>query len=274
MMRSRKRLAASCALATLSVVAPGSHADFVGGHAELISSDPDQRVYRIYAVFDDPDDVLLAVFGDDRAPLRIVTSTAIRNDGGAFAGTPLEDLPGAPFSGPLASWVTIGADTLQESDTALAPGVFDGDGSESVIVGRRVVEDRMAGGGWFDSNPETPVQPDSAGRILIAQIATDCDGDVLVDATLSWTEGPGGVLQSSRLSVRTSEEAVACIWDRDGVGGDGVINFDDLIAVIGHWGPCDACPSMRCRTSDFDGDLDVDFDDLLSVLHHWGPCDG
>ena len=44
--------------------------------------------------------------------------------------------------------------------------------------------------------------------------------------------------------------------------------FDDLLAVLAAWGPCDEdCPE------DLNDDDDVDFDDLLLVLAGWGPCD-
>ena len=53
----------------------------------------------------------------------------------------------------------------------------------------------------------------------------------------------------------------------DGVPGDadrnGVVNFGDVIDVIGAWGACSACDE------DLDHDRDVDFDDLLIVLGHW-----
>jgi hypothetical protein len=48
------------------------------------------------------------------------------------------------------------------------------------------------------------------------------------------------------------------------VDGDGVVNIDDLLAVIEHWGecppPCDA---------DLDGNGVVNIDDLLAVILHW-----
>jgi hypothetical protein len=49
---------------------------------------------------------------------------------------------------------------------------------------------------------------------------------------------------------------------------DGVIAFDDLIALLAAWGPCPSCPF------DLDGDFEVGFSDLLIVLESWGPCPG
>jgi len=50
------------------------------------------------------------------------------------------------------------------------------------------------------------------------------------------------------------------------VDENGVIEFDDLLAVLAAWGPCEDCPE------DIDGSGEVDFDDLLRVLGAWGPC--
>src|SRR5439155_20046795 len=46
----------------------------------------------------------------------------------------------------------------------------------------------------------------------------------------------------------------------------GSVNIDDLLAVIGHWGPCSSCPW------DVNGDSTVNIDDLLAVIAAWGLC--
>ena len=57
----------------------------------------------------------------------------------------------------------------------------------------------------------------------------------------------------------------ACTGDVD---GSGEVDFDDVLAILEAWGPCDEdCPE------DLDDDNDVDFDDLLLVLAGWGPCE-
>ena len=48
--------------------------------------------------------------------------------------------------------------------------------------------------------------------------------------------------------------------------GDGTVNFGDVLAVIGAWGPCaGACPE------DLDGNGTVAFSDVLIVLANWTP---
>jgi hypothetical protein len=53
---------------------------------------------------------------------------------------------------------------------------------------------------------------------------------------------------------------------RADINNDGVVNIDDLFAVLGDWGPCDDC------ASDVNCDGAVDIDDLFAVLGDWGPC--
>jgi subtilisin family serine protease len=47
------------------------------------------------------------------------------------------------------------------------------------------------------------------------------------------------------------------------VNDDGVVNIDDVFAILGAWGPCDACPE------DVNDDGVVNIDDLFEVLANW-----
>ena len=58
-------------------------------------------------------------------------------------------------------------------------------------------------------------------------------------------------------------QPVACPADLD---GSGVVDVDDLVAVILDWGVCGACPT------DVDGSGVVDVDDLVAVILAWGDC--
>jgi hypothetical protein len=52
------------------------------------------------------------------------------------------------------------------------------------------------------------------------------------------------------------------------------VDVDDLLAVIGQWGPCPAppaaCPANVVNTGTSANKVDVD--DLLAVIGGWGPC--
>jgi predicted outer membrane repeat protein len=50
--------------------------------------------------------------------------------------------------------------------------------------------------------------------------------------------------------------------------GDGVVNIDDLLALIAAWGPCPP-PPEQCE-ADVVADGSVNIDDLLLVISHWG----
>ena len=50
------------------------------------------------------------------------------------------------------------------------------------------------------------------------------------------------------------------------LSGDGVVDTDDLFALLGAWGPCPGCPE------DLSGDDVIDTDDLFAMLGAWGPC--
>ena len=47
------------------------------------------------------------------------------------------------------------------------------------------------------------------------------------------------------------------------VTGDGVVDFNDLLALLSVWGPCSACPE------DLDGDGNVGFSDLVFLLSNF-----
>ncbi len=54
--------------------------------------------------------------------------------------------------------------------------------------------------------------------------------------------------------------------------GDGVVNIDDIFAVLGLWGDCpDPCPPYCI--GDFTEDCTVNIDDIFAILGQWGPCE-
>ena len=50
------------------------------------------------------------------------------------------------------------------------------------------------------------------------------------------------------------------------VDGSGCVGVEDLLLLLGAWGPCPECPE------DVDGSGTVDTGDLVAVLQEWGPC--
>ena len=66
-------------------------------------------------------------------------------------------------------------------------------------------------------------------------------------------------------------QADACPADVEPINtGNGLVDVDDLLAVINSWGDCDEC---KACTADVDGNCVVEVADLLSVINGWGVCD-
>ncbi len=52
--------------------------------------------------------------------------------------------------------------------------------------------------------------------------------------------------------------------------GDGMVNVNDLLAVINNWGPCPVPPAVCWADITNDGNINVN--DLLAVINGWGVC--
>jgi hypothetical protein len=54
------------------------------------------------------------------------------------------------------------------------------------------------------------------------------------------------------------------------ITGNGLVNVDDLLAVINAWGPC-AVPPSPCPAdiAPAGGDDNVNVEDLLMIINHW-----
>ncbi|MCA9296248.1 MAG: hypothetical protein KC983_07010, partial [Phycisphaerales bacterium] len=88
------------------------------------------------------------------------------------------------------------------------------------------------------------------------------------------TGGHQGILPAGPIG----QMAPSCPWDctpvnADGSVGNGVVNIDDLLQVINHFGdpggPCDIAPLNPNGTV---GNGIINIDDLLAVINNFGPC--
>jgi len=57
------------------------------------------------------------------------------------------------------------------------------------------------------------------------------------------------------------------------VGGKGVVNVDDLLAVINTWGQTGPPGQVQGDIAPPGGNGLVNVDDLLAVINAWGPCE-
>ncbi|UCD74334.1 MAG: S8 family serine peptidase [Phycisphaerales bacterium] len=105
--------------------------------------------------------------------------------------------------------------------------------------------------------------------LLIWSANLDLNNDEVRDIIESTADdlGPAGWDQQFGYGRINAYAAVDAAINAGGVygdvNGDGVVNIDDVFAVLAAWGPCDGCPE------DVNGDGVVNIDDLFEVLANW-----
>ena len=112
--------------------------------------------------------------------------------------------------------------------------------------------------------------------VLVDNRENDCEGDL---AEVMYTQNliieAGATLDTNGHIIYAAEydnqgtvigEEDIIIIDPPVYGdlnGDGLVNIDDMLIVIGQWGPCDGC------VGDINGTGEVNIDDLLIVIGNW-----
>ena len=80
-----------------------------------------------------------------------------------------------------------------------------------------------------------------------------CNNDINIQGG-AWTDNGGNTFE---------DECPDC----PDVNGDGVVDPNDILAILGSWGDCESCPE------DLNNDGAVDLVDLMIVIDAWGPCE-
>ncbi len=205
--------------------------------------------------------------------------------GGGDRGDPPNDGDGSG-----ACYLTDNVDGNSDVDggaTRLISPVFDATGDDTVLEYLRwydntagdspnqdvfTVEYSVNGGAsWLPLETVGPGGPEAAGgwfarSWVLRDLGVPPTDQFRVRFTAE-DAGPGSIVEAAVDGVRvfSADCAPACPEDLD---GNGAVGFDDLLAVLSSFGPCDACPE------DLDGNGEVGFDDLLSLLSAFGPCPG
>lgn len=123
------------------------------------------------------------------------------------------------------------------------------------------------GGQWLGPNSTCDFNPcDPLGACCLG---TTC----LTDLTQSdCTVGFGGVWQGAQSTCSPSPCVPQnCPGDIAPPGGNGVVNVQDMLAVINAWGSC-APPCPPSCLGDVNNSCAVNVQDLLAVINAWGPC--
>lgn len=219
---------------------------------------------------------------------RVVAGVGDVNGGGRF-----DYAVGAPFLATAAGadagrvYVISGANGSTLWAKAGTPGdrlgssiaggqVFmNGDGHPDVLIGASRNSTNGVNAGVFYVRSgidgmllEPPTLGPDAGDLFGFSVAMlpSLDGDDLAELLIGspgWDAGPAVDVGRAFLVLSTAPlPAGSQAGDAGGATGDGLVNPDDVAAVIGAWGPCGAahCPQ------DVNHDGSVDGDDLLAVI--------
>jgi len=123
--------------------------------------------------------------------------------------------------------------------------------------------------GWRSAAAQGTIDLENPGTFTVMPTwavraaGLDCNGNGIPD---SCDITAGTSLDINRNGIADECEP-DCAADSAPAGGDGEVNVEDLLQVIGDWGPCDGpCP----------GDVTyndiVNVQDLLAVISAWGAC--
>ena len=93
-----------------------------------------------------------------------------------------------------------------------------------------------------------------------------CSADIAPAPT-----GNGIVDFDDLLAVVHDWPPFGCCDNRGDVNHDGHIDLDDVLTALNQWGPCPPPPPPVCN-QDITRSGAVDIDDLLAVINAWGPC--
>ncbi len=182
----------------------------------------------------------------------------------------------------MANGTCVDAQTATSCQTA--GGIYQGDGStcantncpqptgaccmtDGSCLDAQTAASCQTAGGSYQGNGSTCAnsncpQPTGAccmtdGTCLDAQTATGC-------------QVAGGSYQGNGTTCATANcPQPPCNGDITPPGGNGVVNIDDLVAVLNAFGPCPGCPEDITPPG---GNGVVNIDDLVGVLNAFGPC--
>ena len=196
-----------------TAAAPGAFLSVLEATVEGTTAQGD-RIYRVWALSNDPADHVLAVNGDAN-----VASLELQSFAGPLVNTPdgygiftaaTDRMRASPFHQANDSYFALGADpavgNVQFSPEFL--GGYTSQYSPAMVVGSSFSQ--ADNGGYFDSNPTSAVNPDADLRVLLAQFVLPDEspfGDDITPftftGTLSYNDGATGELES--VSLKTSQ---------------------------------------------------------------------
>jgi hypothetical protein len=115
--------------------------------------------------------------------------------------------------------------------------------------------DAESAGNWFLKSYRIADFVDTTDQFRIRFTASDTDPQSVVEAAVDGVQV---------LSIGCGEGGIPGDLD-----GNGSVNVNDLLIMLGSWGPCPAPCPPSCL-ADLDGDCQVGVNDFLILLSNWG----
>jgi len=161
--------------------------------------------------------------------------------------------------------------TIQTGDNPVSVDAVDLNGdndpdltvvAEDLQIGAavQVFENRLEGGQNLEFDEPVAFSVNADPNFVSSG---DFNNDGLPDlVTVNEDDGESG---GSVTVLLNNPPADPCPGD---INGDGFVNINDLLVLLGSWGPCEGCPA------DLNGDGVVNIHDFLVLLNLWGICAG
>lgn len=257
----------------LCIVLHSASADFVGFDSEWRTDVPicsdtsnsyiDQplQVCNIFAVFDDPGDVLLAIAtADIQAYYDEQPDVFYQHLFNFWDGPPSCEFLSFFPSLVCDSYVTVGVHCEEPAGNTILNAGWD---EEEFNNNGHIVE------GWWDVYPEDGLW--TAGnypglRLLIAQLSVVEGGSASGTAIVIWRFGDQGDIMWEEAFPLECPSNAPCPADFDGSGDVGA---GDLAILLGNWGSCEDCGDCP---GEMNGNCVIDAFDLATLLGAWGAC--
>ena len=251
------------------------------------------KTYRLFVEFSNPEDKVLAVYGNEQTPLHIETDGEWYGFGSGFGGTIVvgdynPDLNSIFPANEYTTWLTAGQHPVYEDNSIMTAWIHSGQTNnwadhevDSVIQ----INDAI-GGGWFATNGGgTSSAPNSIeGLSLLGQFTitggTALAGSVNILAETITDDGHGIefgeelTFSTDLISLLGCTNSFALNYDPDAdyhlpgscvfagdINGDGNLTIEDLLILLSQFGCIETC-----NESDLDEDGSVSINDVLMLL--------
>ena len=209
-----------------------AHAHFVGMEYEAVAETANGTTYRVYAVFDNPTDELVAVYALETSPMVVGVSTSFYQDavGAVLAQTINPAFFGAFPSLQYDSWFTIGSEDSNGTSDVQQVGMdeyfaaFENGGGFTV--------DTFIGGSLFVlPNQSADAEAGADGRVLIGQFTTD--GVVNLTMNFQWDDEATNTFNAEGISIVFPEVPVPGCTNPAADNYDSEANEDDGSCTYG-----------------------------------------